>query len=168
VRNVVNRVTGGNPSHIFGTLDSTALPNADFYFINPAGIVFGDGARVNVPAAAHFSTASELRFAAGPAFTVATPNGSTFSVAAPAAFGFLGSEGAIHLADAKPNFLSGGGALSLTAANVAVTGSNISPARSRSRRSARTAGKWRSAPRRRRARRATSPSPTAASPRRAA
>ena len=62
VANVINRVTGGTPSQLFGTLDSTAIPNADFYFINPAGIVFGATAQVNVPAAAHFSTASELRF----------------------------------------------------------------------------------------------------------
>ena len=40
VANVINRVTGGTPSQLFGTLDSTAIPNADFYFINPAGIVF--------------------------------------------------------------------------------------------------------------------------------
>jgi filamentous hemagglutinin family protein len=123
VRNVVNRVTGGDPSHIFGTIDSTALPNADFFFINPAGIVFGDGAQVDVPAAAHFSTATELRFADGAVFTVATPNGSTFSVASPAAFGFVGGEGSIRLAGARPGFISGGTDLSLSAANVAITDS---------------------------------------------
>ena len=52
ITNVVNRVTGGTPSTILGMLDSTAIPNADFYFINPAGLVFGTGAQVNVPAAA--------------------------------------------------------------------------------------------------------------------
>ena len=51
ISNVINRVTGGTSSSIFGTLDSTALPNADFFFIIPAGIIFGEGAQVNVPAA---------------------------------------------------------------------------------------------------------------------
>ena len=43
VRNVINRVTGGQTSQISGTIDSTGLPNASFFFINPAGIVFGVG-----------------------------------------------------------------------------------------------------------------------------
>lgn len=95
IENVVSRVTGGDPSDISGTLDSTALPNADFFFINPAGIVFGRGVNVNVPGSVHFSTAGELRFASGPAFTVATHGGSTFSVASPSGFGFVGGQGTI-------------------------------------------------------------------------
>jgi filamentous hemagglutinin family protein len=97
IANVINRVTGGQASHISGTIDSTGLPNATFYFINPAGIVFGPGAQVNVPAAAHFSTASDLRLADGNRFAVATPSGSTLSVAPPEAWGFLGGQGAIDI-----------------------------------------------------------------------
>jgi filamentous hemagglutinin family protein len=125
ISNVISRVTGGGPSRIFGTMDSTALPNANFFFINPAGIVFGDGAQVNVPAGAHFSTASEVRFAQGPAFTVATPNGSTFSVASPAAFGFVGGEASVRVSGATPNFLPGAGALTLSGADVTVEGSTL-------------------------------------------
>ncbi|HEY0648864.1 filamentous hemagglutinin N-terminal domain-containing protein [Phenylobacterium sp.] len=97
IANVINRVTGGQASHISGTIDSTALPNATFYFINPAGIVFGPGAQVNVPAAAHFSTATDLRLADGNRFAVATPGGSTLSVAGPEAWGFVGGQGAIDI-----------------------------------------------------------------------
>ena len=132
IGNVINRVTGGTPSQIFGMLDSTALPNADFYFINPAGIVFGAGAQVNVPAAAHFSTASNLHFTSSETFAVATPDGSTLSVAAPSAFGFIGNEGDIlasgagHFFPWMPEaFLPNGGSLSLSAANVAVDASYI-------------------------------------------
>ena len=123
ITNVVNRVTGGTPSSLFGQLDSTAIPNADFFFINPAGIVFGAGAEVNVPAAAHFSTASELRFANGDVLSVTTPSGSVLSVSAPAAFGFLGGEGDISLTNIEnlaTTFLPGGQALTLTAANLAL------------------------------------------------
>lgn len=100
ITNVINRVTGGSPSQLFGMLDSTALPNADFYFINPAGIVFGQGAQVNVPAAAYFSTASELRFGSDPALQIATPSGSTLLVSPPQSFGFIGTEGDINLSGA--------------------------------------------------------------------
>jgi len=122
VRNVVNRVTGGTPSQIDGTLDSTALPNAAFFFINPAGIVFGAGAKVNVPAAAYFSTASQLKFADGAAFSMATPAGSTLSVAAPQAFGFVGGEGDIALNGATLSFGADASSAAFSAANIQVAG----------------------------------------------
>ena len=53
--NVINRVTGGGVSDIAGTIDASQFSNAQFYFINPAGIVFGDGTQINVPGAVHFS-----------------------------------------------------------------------------------------------------------------
>jgi filamentous hemagglutinin family protein len=123
ITRVINRVTGGSPSTIFGTLDSSALPNADFYFINPAGVVFGAGAVVNVPGAAYFSTASALKFADGSRFSAATPSGSVLTMAAPAAFGFLGGEGNIAVDGVDSTFFPGAGKLSLTAANIQITGS---------------------------------------------
>ena len=39
--NVISRVTGGGVSNLDGTLRSTPGGHADFYFINPAGVVFG-------------------------------------------------------------------------------------------------------------------------------
>ena len=56
LKNVISRVTGGERSRIDGTLAST-VPNADFYFINPAGIMFGPNARIDVPASFRASTA---------------------------------------------------------------------------------------------------------------
>ncbi len=126
IANVVSRVTGGSPSHIDGTIDSTALPNADFWFINPAGIMFGEGAQINVPAAAHFATAQEIRFAAGPAFAMTTPGGSTFSVAPPAAFGFLGAQAGIVVSRAEVDFLPTAGRLTLAGADIAIEDSRIS------------------------------------------
>ncbi len=117
IRNVVNRVTGGDPSDIFGTIDSTGLPNANFFFINPAGIVFGDGARIDVPASAHFSTAAALRFADGSSFTVTTPGGSSFSVANVAGFGFLGGQGDVAM--------HGGRGMSFTGTRLSLTGRNV-------------------------------------------
>jgi filamentous hemagglutinin family protein len=132
VANVVNRVTGGEASRIDGTLDSTALPNAAFWFVNPAGIVFGPGAQVSVPAAAHFSTAAELRFADGGHFAVTAPDGSTLSVAPPQAWGFLGGEGSIAISGVGPDFQGVGPefaapetSLSFAAANIAVEDSEI-------------------------------------------
>jgi filamentous hemagglutinin family protein len=125
IANIVNRVTGGAPSTIDGTLATQGMPNASYWFINPAGIVFGANAAVAVPNAAYFSTAGVLRFADGGTFAVTTPGGSVLSVAAPAAFGFLGGQGNISLTGAQPAFVSPDTQLSLSAANISITGSTF-------------------------------------------
>ena len=104
IANIINRVTGGAPSTLFGTIDTLDMPQANFYFINPAGIVFGSTAAVDVGGAAYFSTAPELRFANGDVLLAEAGNGSTFSVADPASFGFLGNNAGVSF---EPGFLEG-------------------------------------------------------------
>ena len=89
--NVIARVTGSSRSDIDGTLRSTPGGRANFYLINPQGVAFGEKATVDVPGAFHVSTADNLKFKDGARYSATAPNGSTFSSAAPAAFGFLGS-----------------------------------------------------------------------------
>ena len=87
IENVISRVTGGTSSTIDGTLNST-MPYADMYFLNPAGIILGKNAQLNVPGAMHFSTADELRFSDGSIFSISQPK-LMFTTATPEAFGFL-------------------------------------------------------------------------------
>src|SRR5262245_12303701 len=61
VKNVIARVTGGDPSNIDGTLRST-MPLADVWLMNPSGIVFGEHAQLDVPGSFHASTADCLGF----------------------------------------------------------------------------------------------------------
>jgi filamentous hemagglutinin family protein len=82
IRNVISRVTGGARSDIDGTIAST-IPGADLYFLNPAGVVFGPNARLDLQGSFHVSTADELRFADGAAFSATNPAASSFTVAAP-------------------------------------------------------------------------------------
>ncbi len=56
IHNIISRVTGGNLSNIDGLIRST-IPNADFYFINPYGIMFGPNAKLDVQGSFHSSTA---------------------------------------------------------------------------------------------------------------
>lgn len=97
IANIINRVTGNTASHIEGTIDTSAMPLADFWFINPNGVLFGQGAALNVPGASYFSTATDLRFANGEVFSARTERGSTLSMASPASFGFLGGEADIAM-----------------------------------------------------------------------
>lgn len=103
IRNVISRVTGSEASEINGKL-SSQIGKADFYFINPNGVVFGQGAQIDVPAAFRVSTASEIRFPDGGVFSAADPNASTLSVEKPEVYGFLGNQsGQIRMELAKLN-----------------------------------------------------------------
>jgi filamentous hemagglutinin family protein len=88
IANVISRVTGGEASTIDGLLRSE-VGQADFFFINPAGVMFGPQAQVDVPAAFHVGTAEELRFEDGAVFSALNPTTSTLSMARPESFGFL-------------------------------------------------------------------------------
>ena len=114
VANILGRVTGGQVSAIQGTIQTTNFPGANLFLLNPAGWVFGPGASLNVSGSFHVSTADYIRFGdpAKSAFCVgACPNGqpSVLSVAAPAAFGFLGpSQGSISIQLQDPGTLQPG------------------------------------------------------------
>lgn len=91
IENVVSRVTGGQVSLINGLLKSE-IGQADFYFINPAGIVFGANAQVDVPAAFYMSTAARLNFADGSQFETLNPDSSQLTMATPESFGFTSEQ----------------------------------------------------------------------------
>ena len=89
VRNIISRVTGGQESYIDGLLRSQ-IPNADMYFLNPAGVIFGEHAQLDVQGSLHVSTADYLRLGYDGRFDASQPNNSLLTVAPPSAFGFLG------------------------------------------------------------------------------
>lgn len=93
IGNILSRVTGGNPSSIFGTIDSaTFYPAANLFLMNPAGIIFGPNATLNVGGMATFTTADYLRLTDGVRFeAIPSAQDSLLSAAPVAAFGFLGS-----------------------------------------------------------------------------
>src|SRR5262245_21818898 len=91
VSNLISRVTGGELSEIDGTLHST-IPGADVWLLNPSGVVFGEGAQLDVPASFHASTGDYLGFGQGDLvrFYADPSRPSVLSTAPPEAFGFLG------------------------------------------------------------------------------
>jgi len=98
IQNVFSRVTGENPSQIDGLIRSTIL-NADMYFLNPYGIMFGPNARLNVQGSFYASTANYLRLGNGGRFDALNPNDSLLTVAPVEAFGFLEQSEKIEIQD---------------------------------------------------------------------
>src|ERR1700722_384197 len=101
INNVISRVTGGYSSIIDGTISlQAAYGDPNFFLINPAGVTFTSHAAIDVPAAFYVATADYLKFNDGD-FYVNPAKQSTFSAAAPEAFGFLGTTHApVNLAGA--------------------------------------------------------------------
>ncbi|MBS0169942.1 MAG: filamentous hemagglutinin N-terminal domain-containing protein [Nitrospira sp.] len=130
VSNVISRVIGGSPSNINGTVQAL---NANLFFINPSGIVFGPTAHLNVSGSAYFSTAQQLRLSDGGIFTANTgllAFDSTLSVGSPVAFGFLGQGpyGSIVLSSSS-TVLQTGAVLGLMGGGIQINGSKISAQR---------------------------------------
>jgi filamentous hemagglutinin family protein len=98
VARVFARVTGNAASTIDGTLRCT-IPDADFYFVNPAGVLFGPNASLDIQGSFTVTTADVIRLADGGRFDATTPEDVLLTSAAPAAFGFLRSEAAGILAN---------------------------------------------------------------------
>ncbi len=88
-RNVITRVTGGR-TQIDGTLISS-VPGANFFLINPQGVLFGPNARIDVPAAFTISSADRVDFADGLSLGMEATTPTALSVADPVAYGFFGN-----------------------------------------------------------------------------
>jgi filamentous hemagglutinin family protein len=90
IQNILTRVTGGQRSWIDGPLRSE-IPNANFYLLNPSGILFGKNARLDISGVFYASTADGVNLEGGGKFLAREPNQSVLTSASPVAFGFLDS-----------------------------------------------------------------------------
>ena len=95
IRNVISRVTGGT-SDITGLKStlidgplSVAIPGANFFFINPNGVVIGANGSFSATGSIYLSTADSLRLADGGVFHADPAKNSVLTTADPVAFGFL-------------------------------------------------------------------------------
>ena len=91
VENIISRVTGRNESRIDGFLRSQ-IPGANFFLLNPSGVIFGPHASLDMSGSFHVSTADYLRLGEDGRFDAVHPGNDVLKTASPSAFGFLGEK----------------------------------------------------------------------------
>ena len=85
--NILARVTGG-PSSIDGTIRST-VDGAHLFLINPAGVMFGEHAAVDVKGSFTVTTANYVKLGSSGRFDASTPAASVLTSDPVSAWGFL-------------------------------------------------------------------------------
>lgn len=126
--NILSRVTGGNPSNIFGTIKTTDFGSANLFLINPAGVVFGPNASLSIGGSFHVSTADYLKLADGVRFN-AVPNvaqDALLSTSPVAAFGFLDPNPAAIAIQGSTLQVPDGQTLSVVGGEVTIQGGTLS------------------------------------------
>ena len=122
VDTIISRVTGGDISHINGGLRTT---DAHLFFLNPAGIMFGEGAMIDIDGSFHVSTADLIQFDDGSVFAADLSSSDAnirLTSAKPSAFGFLDTDPkAITIKNSDTFKVANHATLSMTGGAIEVT-----------------------------------------------
>jgi len=125
IQNILNRVTGNTPSEILGAIQSRqAFPNANFYLLNPNGIIFGANARLDIGGSFHASTATGIGFDPNQIFRTVKDSSFPFGEVRSIRFGVTQPAGIINQGDLA---VSSGQTLALTGGTVVSSGSLTAP-----------------------------------------
>lgn len=125
IQNILGRVVGGDPSVINGLLQVTGS-NANLFLVNPAGIVFGSSASLNVPASFTATTANGIQVGSQWFGVNTTADGLSALTGNPNAFAFTATQpGAIF--NAGNLAVSPGQSLTLVGGAVLNTGTLTAP-----------------------------------------
>lgn len=104
---IFSRVTGNNLSAIFGKLG--VLGNANLFFLNPNGIIFGPNASLDVNGSFLATTASSIYLSDGTIFSAKNPQAvPLLAINVPIALGFLESSGKIEVQGRGHNLIAPG------------------------------------------------------------
>ncbi|NER96192.1 MAG: filamentous hemagglutinin N-terminal domain-containing protein, partial [Symploca sp. SIO1B1] len=118
IENILTRVTGANPSHIFGTLGVDG--GASLFLLNPHGIMFGANAQLDVEGSFKASTANAFTFEDGSVFSAVNPgNSSVLTISVPLGLQYGTNQTGVITNRAN---LSAGQDLTLSAGNLDLQG----------------------------------------------
>ncbi|WP_155897956.1 CHAT domain-containing protein [Allocoleopsis franciscana] len=126
IQNILTRVTGGSASYINGLIQVTG-GSSNLYIMNPAGIVFGPNASLNVPASFTATTATGIGLDNNQLFSATEPNNYATLVGQPSNFNFATSQTPGAVVNMGQLSVSQGNNLSLVGGTVVSTGQLNAP-----------------------------------------
>ncbi|MBD2593096.1 S-layer family protein [Nostoc spongiaeforme FACHB-130] len=95
IQNIFSRVTGGDVSDINGSI--TTNSGVNLFLLNPAGIIFGEKARLNVGGSFVGTTAHSIKFADGKEFSTNITQSPLLSMSVPVGLQLGGNPGTISV-----------------------------------------------------------------------
>jgi filamentous hemagglutinin family protein len=124
INNIISRVTGGNISTIDGLIKANGAAN--LFLINPAGIVFGSGASLNIGGSFLGSTADSLLFNDGTEFSAVNANGKPLlTINAPIGLGIRDNPNPININSQAGLRVQPGKSVTLVGGNLSFDGGKI-------------------------------------------
>jgi filamentous hemagglutinin family protein len=129
IANIFSRVTGGNISNIDGLIRANG--SANLFLINPAGILFGENARLDVGGSFLGSTADSILFEDGEFSATDLNNPPVLTINAPIGLNLRDNPGDITFQDSTVTIQAGkdlaliGGDINLAASNLSLSGGQI-------------------------------------------
>jgi filamentous hemagglutinin family protein len=124
INNIISRVTGGNISTIDGLIKANGAAN--LFLINPAGIVFGSGASLNIGGSFLGSTADSLLFNDGTEFSAVNAQGKPLlTINAPIGLGIRDNPNPININSQAGLKVQPGNNVTLVGGNLSFDGGKI-------------------------------------------
>ena len=129
ISNIFSRVTGGNTSNIDGAIRANG--SASLFLINPAGIIFGENASLDIGGSFYGSSASSILFENGEFSAADLENPPLLTVNAPIGLGFRDNPGDISSNQSSLQVNNGqnlfllGGNLNFDGATISASGGRI-------------------------------------------
>jgi filamentous hemagglutinin family protein len=129
ILNILSRVTGNNPSNLNGTLG--VLGNANLFFLNPNGIVFGANASLDVKGSFLATTADGIQFGDQGSFSAINPTAPAVLTVNPSALLFnqiaaqpINSQATLRVPEGR-SLLLAGGPVSLDGGGLSAPGGSV-------------------------------------------
>ncbi|MBD2493902.1 S-layer family protein [Nostoc sp. FACHB-280] len=127
IQNIFSRVTGGKASYIDGAINA----NANLFLLNPAGIIFGKDARLNINGSFVGATANGIRFDDGKVFSTDITKPPVLTMSVPIGLQLGANAGAIRTQGTPADNFLFGSWQSFKATTMALVGSEIDMNQSR-------------------------------------
>ena len=127
IENIFSRVTGGNISNIDGLIRANS---ANLFLINPAGVIFGDGARLDLGGAFYGGSADSILFPDGVEFSANDLAAPVLTINAPIGLNFRNEPAAVsvqsnNLSTTGQDFNLFGGEINFDSGTINALGNNI-------------------------------------------